>query len=788
MRSKILVLAVFLLFACHSHAQNISGFWQGILYLGNAPGFNLPITIQLTQNGNTVTGTSFTLWPNSTSYLYESIYGPIQNGVFNFQTTILDQVPPPDGPWCAPSGLLIYDSVQETLSGAFGGNGCPSGGIEVHQLKILSSLTFCAGAPVNLLVSGQNVRWYSDSSLQMLVATGNAYDPPIQNTTRYFITQTIYGTQSPGIALDVIIKQRSFSDIAHFICQGQTYLGYKTSGTYIDTLLASNGCDSIRTLHLTVQPTSFSTITQEICQGQTYLGHNVSGTYVDTLTGSGGCDSIRTLVLTVRPKASIIINQSICQGQSYLGHTTTGTYIDTLLSANGCDSIRTLNLSVGSKTFYTLTQSICQGQSYLGHTTTGTYMDTLVGSSGCDSIRTLILTVRPPSFSTISQSICQGQSFLGHSSSGTYVDTLVSASGCDSIRTLHLTVGTQTFFTLNQSICQGQAYWGHSSSGVYTDTLVNARGCDSIRTLILTVGARATVTINQSICQGQSYLGHTASGTYIDTLTATGGCDTIRTLNLTVRSASFSTINMAICYGQTYAGHNTSGTYIDTLISSGGCDSIRTLNLTVGSKVSSTISQSICQGQSYLGHNTSGTYIDTLLSAGGCDSIRTLKLSVLPLPTIHMSADTSLCAGDSIILNPGTFSTYKWQDSSTAKQFTVKQPGTYSVTVTNGCGTATGYISITQKKCGVIFPNAFTPNGDGINDVFRALNAFNMNEFSLKIYGRWGQKVFETDIVSKGWDGTLKGQPQVVGLYIWICRYKKDGVVWNQKGTVQLIK
>jgi gliding motility-associated-like protein len=152
----------------------------------------------------------------------------------------------------------------------------------------------------------------------------------------------------------VMVSQSSTSIINQSICLGQSFLGRTISGTYIDTLNGANsrGCDSIRTLNLTVNLETFSTINQTICQGKSFLGRTISGTYIDTLKNSNskGCDSIRTLNLTVNPSTFSTINQTICQGDSFLGKKSTGIYVDTLNGANsrGCDSIRTLNLFVNS--------------------------------------------------------------------------------------------------------------------------------------------------------------------------------------------------------------------------------------------------------------------------------------------------------------------------------------------------------------------------------------------------------------------------------------------------------
>jgi len=138
---------------------------------------------------------------------------------------------------------------------------------------------------------------------------------------------------------------------------------------------------------------STSTIDTTICNGQNYFGHTSTGTYIDTYTNARGCDSARTLHLTVKPKSFSTFTTTICEGQAYFGYTTTGIHIDTLVAANGCDSVRTINLTVNKKTYDTITVAICQGQSYLGYTATGSYNDTLVNAAGCDSITTLNLTI-----------------------------------------------------------------------------------------------------------------------------------------------------------------------------------------------------------------------------------------------------------------------------------------------------------------------------------------------------------------------------------------------------------
>ena len=87
-------------------------------------------------------------------------------------------------------------------------------------------------------------------------------------------------------------------------------------------------------------------------------------------------------------------------------------------------------------------------------------------------------------------------------------------------------------------------------------------------------------------------------------------------------------------------------------------------------------------------------------------------------------------------------------------------------------------------------PTGFSPNGDGVNDVFhivRHLNISHLKEFI--VYNRWGERVFSTDNITQGWDGTFNGQPQPLGVYTWlVVAVTKDGEEIVRKGNVTLVR
>jgi len=370
--------------------------------------------------------------------------------------------------------------------------------------------------------------------------------------------------------------------------------------------------------------------------------------------------------------------------------------------------------------------------------------------------------------------------------SGTYFLTATDANGCKVTTSKEVKVNTKSSKTIDKTICQGDSYLGYSVAGTYVDTFKNATGCDSIRTLNLVVNQKKGSTINKSICEGTSFLGYSSSGTYIDIFTGTNGCDSIRTINLVVLTKSRTSVDKIICQGDSFLGYTSSGSYIDTFVAANGCDSIRILNLTVTPQTVSLVNKTICTGESYLGYSVTGTFIDTFKNINGCDSVRTLKLTVENKLTPYLGSDTELCTGDILQLSPGQFPSYLWQDGSTKDQFLVKAPGLYSVSVTNSCGSFSDEILITPKNCTIFFPNAFTPNKDGRNDEFKILNAYNLQNFHLTVYTRYGEKVFETFDFTKGWDGTINNKPAVIGSYVWYCTF--DGQPKPLKGTVYLIR
>lgn len=114
----------------------------------------------------------------------------------------------------------------------------------------------------------------------------------------------------------------------------------------------------------------------------------------------------------------------------------------------------------------------------------------------------------------------------------------------------------------------------------------------------------------------------------------------------------------------------------------------------------------------------------------------------------------------------------------------------YTVTDSYGCQKTIAKPIIIYSSCTVFVPNAFTPNNDGLNDVFRILNGVKTQNFNLKIFNRWGQPVFESKDWKQGWDGRFKGTLQPTGNFVWFMKYidTRTNKPVERKGDVTLIR
>ena len=178
----------------------------------------------------------------------------------------------------------------------------------------------------------------------------------------------------------------------------------------------------------------------------------------------------------------------------------------------------------------------------------------------------------------------------------------------------------------------------------------------------------------------------------------------------------------------------------------------------------------------------------------------TVHMNIYPKPLINISPkDTIIKTGSQITLNArvsGNISSIQWSPSNELVNANVLSPLTVSmtantifkleVTSTDGCvASATASVKITRP---LVMPNAFTPDGDQVNDIFRIPLGASIQLQDFSIFDRWGAKVFTTKNATEGWNGTIKGKSADAGVYVYIIKGKDDKGEVLIKGSVVLVR
>ena len=181
------------------------------------------------------------------------------------------------------------------------------------------------------------------------------------------------------------------------------------------------------------------------------------------------------------------------------------------------------------------------------------------------------------------------------------------------------------------------------------------------------------------------------------------------------------------------------------------------------------------------------------VNLNGCELSDTIVIKNKFIPTVNLGNDTMICGGKAVVLKPvmnnREHATILWSNGDTTGSIAVKHPGNYSIAVKNSCGVATDQMTVKRIICNLYIPNAFTPNDDGKNDIFKPGYGENIVSYYMEIYNRWADKIFTSNHIEKGWDGKFKGVLQPAGVYTWFIRYQvnNSSMQYVEKGTIMMI-
>ena len=591
----------------------------------------------------------------------------------------------------------------------------------------VNSATICAGGIATLTATGAtSYTWSSGLSS----TTGSIVTATPGATTIYTVTSGVGTCTSSTTSSVTVASVLSITVPSVGICSGST------------ATLSANGASTYTWLPMNVTGTT------------TTVSPTTNTTY--TVNGSSGACTGSTAVnvnVTTIPTISVN-NATICASTS------------TVLTASGATS-------------YTWSNGVTTNTTLVSPTINPTSFTVTGSTNGCTNTAVSTISVIPSPIITVNSStICSG---------GTATLTATGATSYTWSSGLSSTTG---------SIVTGNP----SSTNVYTVT-GSAGACTSTITSTINVIPPVTITSNSaSICIGNS-------ATLI-----VSGATTYTWLPMNVTG---NTIAVSPIINTTYTVNGTNGTCTGSTVVNVNVISIPTISvnnatvcagtasiLTVIGATNYTWSNGATSNTISVAPNTSSTY-SVIGSVNTCTSSITSTVFVNPAPTITISSDITIVKGESTTLNVvGTGITYSWTPtnalSCTACLSPIASPAVttqYCInTFIGSCTTASCVIVTVEPACysnaDYGAPNAFTPNGDGINDEF-CLKGWNecTTSFYIAIYNRWGEKVYDSNDAAFCWDGNFIGSPLNSAVFTFYIKAEilKVGTI-TKHGNITLIK
>jgi gliding motility-associated-like protein len=657
---------------------------------------------------------------------------------------------------------------------------------------VTPQVNYCVGnTAVPLTAPGTNLKWYNVATGGTAFTTAPTPSTTTAGTTSYFVSQSIGTCESPRAEIMVVVTAIPAAPMVGptvNYCQGETPMNFIVSGTNL--LWYANATGGVgNPLAPTVSTVAVSTNTY-------YVSQSAAGC-------EGPRSSITVNVNATLPAPTVPPTQIYCQNAPTNPLVVTGSNLRWYTQATGGASSTTtpvVSSAVAGTTTYYVSQT----------------------SGNCESPRvaiTINITASPaaPTVASIIN-FCPNQIVGPLSDSVTGINLLWYANATGG-------TGSSTSPTVPTNVFPATyTYYVSQSSSAATGS------CEGPRAQI-TVNVDNFLNINigndTTICEGISVK-------FFPTVTPAGAQYQWRSLN-----EPNSTIDVITMLNATVKPLNTSEYVLQGIF--GGCIKEDTVKVSVRTKplvdagqtaaiclndstlLSATISRITAPGivTKYLWTPSFGIRNDTLLQTFayptkttlytltatttvadyGCDFVSTGTVNVVVQPIVFANAgrDTIAVKGSPHQLQGSGAAFYEWSSpTAIINNPIIKNPFTVlnddavfylKATDAIGCvGSDTVFVKVLNGPAYYV-PNAFTPNGDGQNDIFRAIPAGLANTTYFRVFNRYGVVMFETNQYLKGWDGTFNGKPQPAGVYVWmIAGTDKDFKKIALKGTVNLIR
>ncbi|MFN8396903.1 MAG: gliding motility-associated C-terminal domain-containing protein [Bacteroidia bacterium] len=387
--------------------------------------------------------------------------------------------------------------------------------------------------------------------------------------------------------------------------------------------------------------------------------------------------------------------------------------------------------------------------------------------------------------------------FIQTSNAGSYSVSVTDPNGCTGTATGTVTVFPQSTVSISPaspSICEGDTAtltasgafptyaWSNGQStapitatspGSYSVTITDANGCTASSSAALALLSRPVPNLGNDValCDGASqaldagagfasYLWSNAastqsitvssSGAYSVTVTGANGCEGSDDVNVQIQPPIV--VNLGLDTVPLCADGDLildAGAGYDTYLWANGLGSDR-----------------------YLVVTDSGMYAVTVTDIAGCTGEDNQYLELVDLPVLEIPS-VIVCPGESVTIDAGAgFTSYLWSNGATTQAITTSQPGDYTVTVTFANCEIVDEMTLSDECNSTIdIPNVFSPNGDGINDVFQ-LRGQNIEKVDFWVADRWGKILFIGNSLTSIWDGKVNGNDVPEGVYFIGLHYK----------------
>lgn len=501
--------------------------------------------------------------------------------------------------------------------------------------------------------------------------------------------------------------------------------------------------------------------------------------YTVTATTPEGCVSADSVLVNVIP-CEQVIDTSTCANDSIslLGKNFFPGVPDTVSLGN--DSILLVNVEPEDTVLVFRDTLVCFGDSVVfdGVSLSGGEEEAFVYTlpNGCDSTIVLAVTERPRITDTTAVSICQGDTAVifgtARTTAGLYEAQFTAASGCDSTHYIQLTV----------------------LDTPSVDIPVSLLSCETGSGSLLAAGAGGSPPYAYAWSNGAAGMENEGlpPGTYTVTVTDSQGCsaegtglvlDSLPVLELQVATDSASCFDTA------------DGTLIAEAASGGTPPYQYSLD------------GAVYQSSPVFTGLPAGPYTLYMQDAEACEDSLSATIGAPPPLSLSLPPDTTLQLGDSIAIVPaygGQPDFFDWSPATflncadcPSPTATPSETVRYFLTIGNGANcTLTEAITIfVEKPRRIYIPNAVSPNGDGVNDVFRLYPGRGVERIlSTRIFDRWGELVFEAenyvpDNVQPTWDGAFRGEMMQSAVFTYVVEVQfVDGVVLPFTGALHLVR